>query len=355
MWPFTRKAAQGIETRAVGTGYTAEIMAAREAYISGRSGIGELTATVQGCVSLWEGGLALADVSGTDMLDRASLALTARALALRGEVVFLIGDDRLVPCSDWDLRTVDGRPRAYRLSVAEAGGGRSQTALAAEVLHVRIGVDPGAPWTGTAPLRRAALTAGLLQAVETALAEVYQDAPIGSAVLPFPEAPDVDLEALGRGFRGRRGRILMRESTAVAAAGGPAPVQDWKAQSVTPDLAPAMPKETLAAARDAIALAYGVLPAWLNPASAGVAIRECQRQTAQWTLAPIAALIAEEATAKLGGPVTLDVMRPLQAFDAGGRARAMSQVVRALADAKAAGVDPAQAMALVDWGDGDAA
>jgi hypothetical protein len=42
-------------------------------------------------------------------------------------------------------------------------------------------------------------------------------------------------------------------------------------------------------------------------------------------------------------------MRPLQAFDAGGRARAASTVVMALAQAKEAGVDPELAMHLVDW------
>jgi hypothetical protein len=59
--------------------------------------------------------------------------------------------------------------------------------------------------------------------------------------------------------------------------------------------------------------------------------------------------MAEEATTKLGAPVTLDVMRPLQAFDVSGRARAMSVIIGALADAKEKGVDPAQAMHLVDW------
>jgi hypothetical protein len=74
MWPFKKKT----ETRSAGTGYTAEIMAARESYISGRQGIGELTATVQSCVSLWEGGLSLADVSGTDLLNGHSLGLAGR-------------------------------------------------------------------------------------------------------------------------------------------------------------------------------------------------------------------------------------------------------------------------------------
>ena len=83
-------------------------LAAREAYISGTRGIGELTSTVQSCVTLWENGLSLADVSGTDLLDRRSLAMAARALALRGEVVFAITDDGLVAASDWDLSTRNG-------------------------------------------------------------------------------------------------------------------------------------------------------------------------------------------------------------------------------------------------------
>jgi len=50
----------------------------------------------------------------------------------------------------------------------------------------------------------------------------------------------------------------------------------------------------------------------------GPVVREGQRHLAQWCLQPIAVLIGEEATDKLGEPVALDVMRPLQAYDAGG-------------------------------------
>lgn len=50
-------------------------------------------------------------------------------------------------------------------------------------------------------------------------------------------------------------------------------------------------------------------------------MREAQRHLAQWTLQPVARLIADEATAKIGGEVRIDAMCALQAFDAGGRAR----------------------------------
>ncbi|WP_292527821.1 phage portal protein [Methylocystis sp.] len=346
-WPW-----QKIEKRASASGFTAEIMAARESYISGRRGVAELTATAQSCISLWENGFSIADVSGAPMLNRRTMALLARSLALRGEAVFLIRDDALIPCSDWDLSTSDGKPRAYRVSISEAGGGTTQTALAAEVLHVRIGSDPVAPWLGQAPLRRAALTAGLLQAVESALGDVFENAPLGSQIVPFPESREVDLETIGRGFRGRRGRVLLRESVAVTAAGGPAPAADWKPQDVTPNLQQSMSLETLEAARNAICGVFGVLPAIFDKAAQGPLVREAQRHLASWTLQPLAELIAEEASQKLGARVTIDTLRPTQAFDAGGAARAFKTMIDALAAAKEAGLDPAAvagAFRRLDW------
>ncbi|MCR9128448.1 MAG: hypothetical protein NXI12_02915 [Alphaproteobacteria bacterium] len=351
MFGLFKRAEPKQETRATASGFTAELMAAREAWISGSRGIAELTATTQSCVSLWEHGLSIADVTGFDLLDRRTLALAARSLALRGEAVFLMRD-RLVPAADWDVATRLGEPRAYRLSMADAGGGTSETALAGEALHFRIGSDVAAPWAGQAPLKRAALTAGLLQAVETALSEVYETAPLGSQIIPFPEAPDTDLEALGRGFRGRRGRVLLRESVHVQAAGGAAPSQDWRPADVTPDLSRAMTAESLDRARGSIMAVFGVLPAMFDKAAQGPLVREAQRHLASWMLQPIAAGIAEEVAQKTGQAVEIDCMRPLQAFDAGGRARAMSGIIKALADAKDADLDPAQIEAagrLVGW------
>lgn len=346
------KKADKIERRSAASGFTTEIIAARESYISGRRGIAELTATAQSCISLWEHGFSLADIEGTDMVKRRDMALIGRSLALRGESVFLIAEAGLVPCSDWDLRTRNGRPLAYRVSISEAGGGATQTALAGEVLHLRIGCDPAAPWLGAAPLRRASLTAGLLNAVESALAEVYENAPIGSQIVPFPETPDTDMTKIGRSFRGQRGRVLLRESVNVSAAGGPAPASDWKPQDVTPDLRGAMTAETLAASRNAICGVYGVLPALFDSAAQGPLVREAQRHLATWYLQPIAECIAEEMTEKLGSAVRIDTLRPLQAFDAGGAARAISALVDAMTRAKEAGLPPdalAGAFRRLDW------
>lgn len=353
-----RRKSEPQETRSSGSGYTAQVIAARESYIRGASGVAELTATAQSCISLWEGAFALADVQGTDLLTRRDMALIARAAALRGEFVGLITERGLVPAVDWDLRTRDGRPTAYRLSLADAGGARSVTALSAEVLHLRIGCDSAAPYLGSPPLRRASLTAGLLQTIEGALAEIYENAPIGSSIVPMPEMQEAAMETTARGFRGSRGRVLVRESVTVSAAGGPAPVQDWQPRDLSPDLERAMITQNLAAARDAICGVFGVLPGLLNPATTGPLIREAQRQLCGWTLQPIAMLLAEEASAKLGTEVMIDVMRPVQAFDVGGRARALSTIIEAFARAKELQLSPEEinaALTHVNWGENDGA
>lgn len=351
MWPFKSKPTDNVisETRSSGTGYTAQIMAARESWFSGQSGMAELTSTVQSCVDLWSNALAASDVIGADMLDRRTMALAGRSLALRGEFVALIGGDGIFPASDWDISTRNGIPRAYRLSISEAGGARSQTALAGEVLHFRIGSDAVTPWTGQAPLTRSGLSASLLNEVETALRDVFRDAPIGSQIVHLPDSRAEDMDEMRAAFRGKRGSTLVIEGVAQSTAAGMNPQLGQKPDQLSPDLQKATHVEALAAAQDGVALAFGVLPSMLTRSAQGNAIREGQRHLAVWTVQPIADLMAEEANAKLGGSVTIDTMRNLQAFDVSGRARAMKTIIDAMAAAKEAGIDPAMALHLVDW------
>ncbi|WP_299686389.1 phage portal protein [uncultured Tateyamaria sp.] len=347
IWPFKRKP---VENRASATGYTASLMAARAALITGREGIGELTSAAQSCVSLWEGGLSLADVNGTDLLTPPMLALVARSLALRGEFLALIREDGLVACHEWDVSTRNGRPVAYRASVADTGGGYTVTALAPEVIHVVTGAQTTTPYVGTPPLRRAALSAGLANAVESALSDVYQTAPIGSQIVPMPEAQVDDLTALREGFKGRRGSVLVVEGVAQATAAGAYPDLFKQATDLTPNLQRLESSQAIKEARNAIESVFGVLPALQNPAATGPVVREAQRHLGQWTLQPLAKLVAHECSAKLESPVTLDVMRPLQAYDSGGRARTVTALVQAMAAAKESGVDVERAFDLVDWG-----
>lgn len=61
-------------------------------------------------------------------------------------------------------------------------------------------------------------------------------------------------------------------------------------------------------------------------------------------------------TTKTGAPVFIDLMRPVQAFDVGGRA--LSAIVKSLAVAKAAGLSPDElnlAQTSINWGENDGA
>ena len=129
---------------------------------------------------------------------------------------------RTVAAAGKTVAIVDGGAELGGLCILRGCMPTKALLYAAEVLHLRIGCDPVAPYYGTAPLKRASLTAGMLNAVESALSEVFELAPIGSQVVPMPEQPEKDSAELGRSFRGQRGRVLLRESVTVSAAGGPA-------------------------------------------------------------------------------------------------------------------------------------
>lgn len=350
MWPFKRKQE---ETRAIQPGYTAALMAARESWIAGGSGLAELTGTVQSAVSLWESGLALADVQGTNLLDRRTMAMTARSLALRGEAVFLIRD-RLIPATDWDISTRNGFPRAYRVGLPEIGGGRNETVLAGEVLHFRIGVDASTPWAGSAPLARASLSAGLLEEISVALRDVFRDSPMGSQIIHVPEGSADDMDGLRRSFRGNRGAALVIEGVAQATAAGMNPNIGQRPDQLSPDIEKTLADKLLTQAKGEVYGVFGILPGLVNPTTTGPMVREAQRHLAQLTLQPICDIMAEEAAEKLAAPVQIDCVRPMQAFDHGGKARALAVMVKALADAKEAGLDGStlnDALSFIDWQD----
>jgi hypothetical protein len=85
-------------------------------------------------------------------------------------------------------------------------------------------------------------------------------------------------------------------------------------------------------------------------------VREAQRHLCGWVLQPMAELLAQEASAKLGASVMIDVGRPLQAFDAGGRARALAQIIEAMGRAKELGLSAEEmesALLSVNFGGGD--
>lgn len=90
-----------------------------------------------------------------------------------------------------------------------------------------------------------------------------------------------------------------------------------------------------------------MLPGLANASTMGPLVREARRHLAQWQLQPTAMALAAEASAKLAGTVTVDVMQSLQAFDSDGRSGALTAIVQALPAAKKAGVDSGKALELM--------
>jgi hypothetical protein len=73
---------------------------------------------------------------------------------------------------------------------------------------------------------------------------------------------------------GEHGRILPRESTSIALAGGAVPQTDLKPQDLSPDLSKSTTVESLDAATGSIPVEYGVLPSLFNPSTTGPLVRE---------------------------------------------------------------------------------
>lgn len=85
------------------------------------------------------------------------------------------------------------------------------------------------------------------------------------------------------------------------------------------------------------------------------AVLEVEKHLATWTLQPLAMLLGDFATDKLGVPVVIDTMRPLRAHDLGGHARYLRPRC-AMAEAKTAGIEGDnlnKLLTLVNFGEGD--
>ncbi|NJO37687.1 MAG: phage portal protein [Rhizobiales bacterium] len=348
MWnPFRRKPA--VEIRQ-GQGFTAEIMSARAAFFSGSRGVAEATATVELCVSLWERAFQAADPPDRwrSLLSPAKLGMIGRALATRGQFVALIDnsgpDLRLVPATDWDVSTRQGEPICYRLSISETGGRYQATALAGEVVDIKINAEVTTPWHGRSPLRKARLTADTLAAIEAGLGEVMAGS-WGVQIIPASEMKQDQLDRLEEKIQSKRGRVALVESMRSRAAGMTPPQGDWTPQQVTPDLRGLELGAHWEAIRSTILASFGIPPILFSAMAQSAALREGQRHAVLWSLNPISNVAAAELALKLDDPeLKLDLITPLAAADSAGRARAVGVLV-------GNGMPLADALKLVGWGD----
>ena len=104
----------------------------------------------------------------------------------------------------------------------------------------------------------------------------------------------------------------MIEGVAQATAAGMNPQIGQHPDQLSPHLDKTLADKLLADAKGAIYGTFGILPGLMNPATTGPMVREAQRHLAQLVLQPIANLLAEEASEKIGLAVKIDCVRPMQ-------------------------------------------
>ena len=294
--------------------------------------------------------LAVATVTGTDLLTPSVLRDIGRDLILRGESfhVFDVPRGRGAPSL---LRattaTVYGapEPHSWRYSLTVNGPTDTRTRIysAGEVLHVRYATPPETPWQGISPLHSAALTGTLAAQLEASLGE---EAAV--AVLRYLIAPtgwdQTKMDELAN--RMRSGLEAPRKVTVVETtkqAGGlgqsSAPSQDLVPQKLGP--APAEAAVNLYGTIYGAVLGACGIPSALSGmqgSTGGALLREGARLLKTHTLLPLAKLIAAEASRVLEVAVAITV-NELDTPDITAKARAVKMLTEAgipIADARAA-------------------
>ena len=344
-WPFGKT-----ESRSTGGGYEASLLAAFEANAAGGSAatVGA-TAALEAASGLVARCLASAAVEGPDNLAAAVtapvLAQTGRSLIRAGESVHAIRVDpetgavRLAVAGHVDVYGgPDPATWTYRLSEYGPSGTGHRLVDGAGVVHCRYLVDPVRPWCGVGPLQAARIAGRLSAEVGNALAD-GESGPRGN-LLPLPvDGDDPTVTELKADIRTLRGRLAFVESTQTMHAGAPgsAPRGDWKTERIGAS-PPAGEVTLLERSFVEVLAACGVPPALFGAGGDGTGQRESFRRFLHATLQPLAALVSDELSAKMGAPLALNLDR-LFAADLAGRARAFQSMT-------GAGMDPGKAAAL---------
>ena len=285
--------------------------------------VGRNVAVFEACASLWSRAFA----AGTSaQLKPDILARIGRDLISCGESLWVVQGKAIVSqVSTHDIQGgFDPASWIYNVSLPGPSTASTRKIPAANILHLRINMDPSTPWRGRSPWSLIPTTALLLQGLETQLKDEAAG-PSGS-LLPVPK-PTTDLAS---DVAALSGRVVLGESASVdnwGAGGRGSATGEWRLTRL--GLAP--PDGTVqlrTKLESSIAAAAGVPPALLAADAAESTGREAWRVFANGTIAPVAASLAPEIAAKLGGDGSVS-FESLRAADIQGRSRAYKALVEA--------------------------
>ena len=285
--------------------------------------VGQNVAVFEACCGLWSRAFS----AGTSaQLKPDILARIGRDLVTCGESLWIIQGKAIVSqVSTHDIQGgFDPASWVYRCEMPGPSTSTSRQIPASNVLHLRINQDPSTPWKGRSPWSLIPDTALLLQGLERQLRD-EAGGPSGF-VLPVPN-PTTDLAS---DVSGLGGRVVLGESVSVdnhGLGGRGSPTGEWRLTRF--GLAP--PDGTVqlrSRLESSIAAAAGVAPALFSADAAESAGREAWRNFAGGTIAPVAASLAPEISAKLGGDGSI-TFESLRAADIQGRSRAFAALRKA--------------------------
>ena len=315
LWPFERRQADQINaTDVLVDQLTRE--ARGENINSNELLVSELAA------SIWGRAFAAANLSGDAgaLLDAGCMAMTARALAKTGEIVFIVDADAMMPVPAFGV-TITGQASPttwmYKLNLPGPSSTEQRTLPGSQILHFKIGVDAKRPWRGQSPLVAARAGAASLSLVEKS----FQDA------LKIPTGTVVSGGSQGRQTTDQIGQITatvvnhLHNGMVFLADDKPVSVEQIRPNfdATQIELRAALINETLAA--------FGISPVMLNPVAPATSLREGTRLLLNVTLKPISKMIAREVERKLGMELKVD-FSPLATSDIAGQARAVAALTK---------------------------
>ena len=317
--------------------YTDLALAAQYYSAAGTTSHVSLIAALEVASGIWGRSLAAAGVEPASAalagLTPSVLADIGTQLCRHGEALYTLsvegGRVVLYPVANFDVQG-DYDPRTWRYQVTQSGPTSTTTRrlTADDVLHVRLSVDPGQPWKGRSPMSRCPETAALASALESRLAQ-EAGGPVGS-FLSVPEGTNPEGDTLGdlrTGIAGAKGAPILHE-TVVRGHGDPGGAPHGDLRPVRFGAAwPSAVSELRDPISQSVMLACGI-PISLTSNSDGTAAREGLRRLLTTTIKPVAKILETELRAKLD-PAAALTFGELAASDISGKARAVSQLVKA--------------------------
>lgn len=340
MWPFSRRKAPEIETRAAFPSVTAEYLSSRRTGLLSDSGV-PLSATIATCVQTWSRAFAALDFDpDPNPLTADVLAAIGLGLLMRGESCWHVrvqGNElALHRVAYWDLVS----PDRFVLHIARPHSTETVRALAGEVLLFTINSPAEQPWHGRSPFSLMGGSPALMAEVEAAISGATEW--VGRGIIPFPDTvPEESQNAALQGLKGGGRLAAVKSKAEFTTSTGGSRGSEFRLVSLTPPLEDAALNPTVDALHNRLLAAAGIPPTLFTANGNAGAMREGMRMFALLTVIPIARGMLPEL-AKIG--VKAVSSKSMLSADVAGRARAVGTLV-------GAGMDLPQALKLCGWGE----